>query len=117
MMAKSAKLISLLKVIKLTKVILTASTMALSAVIYGWTYGPAFGVGLVSMLFIHEMGHVIAMRRVGMKTSAPVFIPFLGAVIFVPHIEDRAIEAYVGYGGPLLGSLAALVCMAAWAVT
>lgn len=117
MMAKSAKLVSLLKLIKLTKVILTASTMALSAVIYGWTYGPAFGVGLVAMLFVHEMGHVIAMRRVGMKTSAPVFIPFLGAVIFAPPMKDRAIEAYVGYGGPFLGSLGALVCMAAWAVT
>lgn len=116
-MAKSAKLLSFLKLIKFTKVLLTASTMALSAVIYGWTYGPAFGVGLVAMLFVHEMGHVIAMRRVGMKTSAPVFIPFVGAVIFAQPMKDRAIEAYVGYGGPFLGSLGALVCMAAWMVT
>ena len=60
------------------------------------------------------MGHVIAMWQKGMKTSAPVFIPFLGAAIFAPMTGvDRETEAYVGYGGPLLGSIGGIVNVAA----
>src|SRR2546430_5259402 len=45
-------------------------------------YGGWFGVALVVMLFVHEMGHVLEIRRQGMRATAPIFIPFLGAAIF-----------------------------------
>jgi len=46
-----------------------------------------------------------------------VFIPFLGAAIFAPHMGNRYVEAFVGYGGPFLGSIAALLCLLAWGIT
>lgn len=53
----------------------------------------------------------------GMPTSAPVFIPMLGAVIFSPPFKTREEEAFVGYGGPLIGSLAGLIMFGVWAIT
>ena len=114
---KSAKLASILKMVKFTKVLVTASTMLVSMLAYGFAYGPVFAVGLVGMLFIHEMGHVIAMRQRGFATSLPIFIPFLGAAIFVPDLGDRETEAYIGYGGPFLGSIGAFLCLAAWMIS
>ena len=114
---KSAKLLSVLKLMKFTKVLVTASTLAMSTLAYGWVLGPWFGVGFTAMLVIHEMGHVIAMRWKGYPIHLPIFIPFFGAAIFVKDMGDRETEAYIGYGGPLLGSLAAFVCIGAWLLT
>lgn len=108
---KSAKL---MKAAKVAKPIITFGTMALSAFAYAFWLGPWFAIGLVGMLFIHEMGHVIALRLKGYPASTPVFIPFLGAAIFAPKFKERDGEAYVGYGGPLLGTLGALALFATW---
>lgn len=116
-LAKSTKIIAALKVLKFTKPLVTVVSMAVSAVLYGIWLGPWFGVGLVAMLFIHEMGHIIALRMRGYETPGPVFIPFLGAVIFAPKFKDRDTEAFVGFGGPLLGTIGALACLAAWPFT
>ena len=114
---KSTKIIAALKVLTFTKPLVTVISMAVSAVLYGIWLGPWFGVGLVAMLFIHEMGHIIALRMKGYETHGPVFIPFLGAVIFAPKFEDRDTEAFVGFGGPLLGTIGALGCLAIWPFT
>lgn len=111
---KGAKFLKVFKAVKFTKVLITIVSMLISAIAYGVYLGPWFGVGLVAMLFIHEMGHVIAMRMKGLGTPAPVFIPFLGALIFVPDLKDRETEAFVGIGGPLLGTIGALACFALW---
>ncbi len=111
LIAKSAKL---LKLLKLTKPLITFATMTLSMFAYSFMLGPWFAIGLVLMLFIHEMGHVIALRIKGYEASSPVFIPFLGAAIFAPAFRDRENEAFVGYGGPLLGSLAAVALFGIW---
>jgi len=114
LLAKAGKLVSLLKVVKVTKVLVTASTMLVSMLAYDLIFDPWFSFGFVILLFVHEMGHVIALRRVGMETPAPVFIPFLGAAIFIKDFRDRVTEAYIGYGGPLLGTLGTLVCLVLW---
>jgi Zn-dependent protease len=60
------------------------------------------------LIFIHEMGHVLQLRREGIKASAPMFIPFMGALITSKSLGDNALaEARVGLAGPVLGSLAA----------
>jgi Zn-dependent protease len=61
------------------------------------------------------MGHVIALRREGIKASAPMFVPFLGALITAKSLGENALaEARVGLAGPILGSLgAALVAVIA----
>jgi Zn-dependent protease len=58
------------------------------------------------------MGHAVAMRRQGIPAGAPVFIPFVGAVIAMKGMPRNAwVEAVVGIGGPLLGTLGAIVCL------
>ena len=53
------------------------------------------------LLLVHEMGHVIQLRREGVEASAPMFIPFLGAVIAAKSMgDDAAAEARVGLAGP-----------------
>ena len=54
----------------------------MSVAAYSLFWGWEFAAGFVVLLFVHEMGHVIQLRREGIKASAPMFIPFLGAAIF-----------------------------------
>lgn len=84
------------------------------ALIYPWT----FAIGLVTLLFIHEMGHVWAARRKGLPVSAPAFIPFMGALIMLKQQpKDAETEAFIAYGGPLIGSLGALAVFGAAQMT
>jgi len=63
------------------KIVAVAGSMIVSVGAYALLGGWWFGVGLVCLIFVHEMGHVIALRRQGVPASAPLFIPFMGAVI------------------------------------
>ncbi|HSS62536.1 MAG TPA: site-2 protease family protein [Candidatus Limnocylindrales bacterium] len=75
---------------------------------YALIWGPWFAVGLVTMILIHEMGHVVEIRRQGMQATAPIFIPFLGAAIFQrSHPTDALKQAQVGIAGPIAGTLGA----------
>jgi Zn-dependent protease len=86
----------------------TLGTMLLSIVLYATQWGAPFAIGFVLLIFVHEMGHVIALRREGIPAGAPVFIPFLGAFIAMRgRPRDAYVEAKVAIGGPVLGSLAA----------
>jgi Zn-dependent protease len=83
-------------------------SMFVSAAVYVWLGGWWFGIGLVVLLFVHEMGHVLEARRQGLPVSAPLFIPFMGALITLKQIPNDAWrEAKLALGGPLLGSLGA----------
>src|SRR2546429_9992654 len=66
---------------------------------YSLVYGGWFAVALVVMILVHEMGHVLEIRRQGMQATAPIFIPFLGAAIFQrqhPTTALRSEERRVG---------------------
>jgi Zn-dependent protease len=77
---------------------------------YSLLYGPWTAVALVAMLFVHEMGHVLEIRRQGMHATAPIFIPFLGAAIFQrQHPTDALKQAQIGIAGPIAGTLGATV--------
>ena len=92
--------------------------MAVSVVAYGWLFGFTFAIGFVALLLLHEIGHVIQLRREGIKACAPIFIPFLGAVIAAKSLgKDAAAEARVGLAGPVLGSMATLVPLGIWLAT
>jgi Zn-dependent protease len=85
---------------------------------YAVIWGFPFAAGFVILILIHEMGHVIALRRQGIKASAPMFIPFLGAVITSRSLGDNALaEARVGLAGPVLGSIGAAACILVWHAT
>lgn len=89
----------------------TGGTMILSVGLYAMTWGIWFAIGFVLLLFVHECGHLLAAKRFGLKVGAPVFIPFLGALIALKESPRNAwIESVVGIGGPLLGSAGAVLC-------
>ena len=74
-------------------------------------FGPWwFALGLVGLLFVHEMGHVLEARRQGLPVSVPVFIPFMGAMITMKEMPHNAWrEARLAIAGPIVGSLGALL--------
>jgi Zn-dependent protease len=83
--------------------------MFVSAAVYVWLGGWWFGIGLVVLLFVHEMGHVVEAKRQGLPVSVPVFIPFMGALITMKQMpHDAWREAKLAIAGPLLGSAGAL---------
>jgi Zn-dependent protease len=93
-------------------------TMLISMFFYARAYGWPFAVGFVILIFIHEMGHMIAARLMGLKVGLPMFIPFLGAVIALKEAPPNAwVEAVVGIGGPLLGSIGAAGAAACYFLT
>jgi Zn-dependent protease len=95
------------------KVLTTAGTALISVAAYSLWFGWTFAIGFVVLLFVHEMGHVVQLRREGIRASAPMFIPFLGAVVMMRRMPDDALgEARVGLAGPVLGTLGAAVCLA-----
>jgi Zn-dependent protease len=75
---------------------------------YAWLRGPWFAAALIAMLFVHEMGHVVEIRRQGMQATAPIFIPFLGAAIFQRSHPTTALkQAQIGIAGPIAGTIGA----------
>ena len=94
------------------KVLTTAGTALVSVAAYSLWFGWTFAVGFVALLFVHEMGHVIQLRREGVKASAPMFIPFVGAVVTAKTLGENALaEARVGLAGPVLGTIGAAACL------
>jgi Zn-dependent protease len=92
----------------------TALTMVLSVGAYALLFPVWFAVGFVVLIWVHEMGHVLQLRREGIPASAPMFIPFLGAFVAMKQMPKNALaEARVGLAGPVLGSLGAL---GAWGI-
>lgn len=93
-----------LKIFKLKPLL----TMAASTVAYTYFYGFPYAVGFVGLIFVHECGHLIAMRHYGIPFSPMVFIPFMGASIGMEApARDAYEEGIVALGGPVLGSLGA----------
>jgi Zn-dependent protease len=113
-----AKIKAILLLLPKVKLLATAGTMLVSIVAYATIWGFQFALGFVILILIHEMGHVIALRREGIKATAPMFIPFLGAVISARSLGDNAAaEARVGLAGPVLGTIGAAACIPIWHAT
>jgi Zn-dependent protease len=96
---------------------LTNSTTLLSMLpavgVYWAVFGWPFALGLVASIYVHEMGHVAALRRFGIGASAPMFIPGIGAIIrsrqSMVSVRERA---RVGLAGPIWGLGAAIAAYA-----
>jgi Zn-dependent protease len=97
---------------------LTKASTFLSMFAFFGVYWSAFGwplaLGLVVSIYIHEMGHVAELRRLGIAAGAPLFIPGLGALVRLrQHIDDPVTDARIGLAGPIWGLGAGV---AAWIV-
>lgn len=77
---------------------------------YWMAYGWRFAAGLVLSIYVHEMGHVAALRKYHIAATAPMFIPFFGAFIRTKQYPANVGEdARVGLAGPVYGLCAAVV--------
>lgn len=96
----------------------TLLTLLISFGAYAIFGGPWFAAALVLMILVHEMGHVVEIRRQGMAASAPLFIPFFGAAIFQrQHPTDALKQAQIGIAGPLAGTVGATVAFVLYGST
>lgn len=96
----------------------TLFSMLLSLGVYWTIWGWPFALGLVLSIYIHEMGHVAALRRFGFRATAPMFIPGLGAVIRLQQqtVNERE-DARIGLAGPIWGLGAAVAAAILWVIT
>jgi len=107
-LGKAKLLIPLFKFTKLS----TLLTMFLTVWVYAQFWGLKFAVGFILLIYVHEMGHALVLAQQGIPAGAPIFIPFVGAMISMRRLPPNAyVEALVGIGGPILGSIGALACL------
>jgi Zn-dependent protease len=107
-----AKFKGVLLLLPKLKLLATTGSMLVSVAAYTVIWGWRFAIGFVALLFVHEMGHVIQMRREGIKPSGMLFIPFLGAVVGARSLGGNALaEARIGLAGPVVGTLASLAIL------
>lgn len=86
--------------------------------VYWSMYGWPLALGLVVSIYIHEMGHVSELRRLGIGAGAPLFIPGVGAFVMLrSHITDPIVDARIGLAGPIWGLGAGIAAYAVWLVT
>jgi len=93
----------------------TGGTMFLSVLVYWWAFDWTWqmATGIVFLIFVHEMGHVVAAKWLKIPVTAPLFIPFLGASITMKeNPRDAWTEALMAYGGPLAGCVGSWICWA-----
>jgi Zn-dependent protease len=103
-----AKFKGVLLLIPKLKLVTTFGSIGLSVAAYALIWGWPFAAGFVALLFVHESGHAIQMRREGVKPSWMVFIPFMGAAIGARSLGGNALaEARIGLAGPILGTAGA----------
>jgi Zn-dependent protease len=110
-----AKLKGLLLLLPKLKLLTTAGSMLVSVAAYAVIWGWRFAAGFVALLFVHEMGHFLQMRREGVKPTFMLFVPFLGAAVGARSLGgNAAAEARIGLAGPIVGTLgtAALIPVA-----
>jgi len=86
--------------------------------VYWGAYGWKFALGLVLCIYVHEMGHVAALRHYGIPASAPMFIPGIGALVRLKaHPPTVGQDARVGLAGPIWGTAAALATLGLYYLT
>ena len=82
----------------------TLWSMLLSLGVYWGLYGWRFALGLVLCIYVHEIGHVVALKRLGIAAGPPMFIPGFGAVVRLKEYPaDVDEDAQVGLAGPRWG--------------
>jgi Zn-dependent protease len=92
----------------LTKLSTFASMFGFIA-IYWSIHGWPLAVGMAGSIYVHEMGHVAMLRRLGIQAGAPLFIPGVGALVMLKErVTDPVTDARIGLAGPLWGLGAAV---------
>jgi Zn-dependent protease len=105
-------LLGLFKLKSLLVVLKSGGSMLLMIGVYALAWPWTFAVGFALLLLVHELGHALVLRALGIRFRAPIFIPFVGAFIGLKEMPpDAGKEALVAFGGPFLGTIGAQVCL------
>ena len=93
-------LAKLVKGLKVGKVGLAGASLASYAYMFTWE----FAAMIIFMLFVHESGHIWAMKRCGVKTKGIYFLPFVGGVAVADEeFPSRGAEVFIAIMGPIWG--------------
>lgn len=117
-LSKAKGFLLLLQGLKLGKLLITFGSMFAMIALEASRYGLWYAVGFVLLIFIHEMGHAVAIKRAGLDAGYPVFIPFVGAFISLRGQPRTAKEeADIALAGPLSGAAASVLCAGLYLLT
>lgn len=117
-LAKAKVLLLGFKFLGTGKLFVSGGSMVASVVLYATQWGFPYALGFVLLIFVHEMGHVLALRRRRIAGTVPIFVPFVGAFIALKEMPKNVqVEAEVGIAGPLLGSVGAFLCYGIFSVS
>jgi Zn-dependent protease len=107
-------LAKLAKGLKVGKVGLAGASLASYAYMFTWE----FAAMIMFMLFVHESGHIWAMKRCGVKTKGIYFLPFVGgAAVADDEFPSRGAEVFIAIMGPIWGFALALLTGLVYIVT
>ena len=96
----------------------TGGSMVVSLVAYATQMGFPFAVGFILILLFHEVGHALTIRAKGLRAGAMVFIPFIGGAVTLRHQPRSAyVDAQIGLGGPIAGTIASAASLVIWHLT
>ena len=95
----------------LLRVGLPLFSLAVSIVVYAWIFSWELSLGIIALLFVHEIGHYVVIRAKGLPASLPVFIPLVGAYVAMRRMPDSVRdEAEIAIAGPAVGALSGIAC-------
>jgi len=90
----------------------TSLSLIIMIWVYSWFFGWPFAVALVFLILIHELGHVVAAKLLGLPVSLPMFIPFIGAYTALrARPQDAWTTALFASGGPIAGAILGWICL------
>lgn len=103
---------------KLDHIVSISKSMLLIIWVHGRIYGWEFALGVLLLILMHQMGHYFAAKKVNLSVSSSIFIPFIGAYIYMQEQpQDAKTEAYIAIGGPILGSISSFMCLVFYYLT
>lgn len=93
-------------------------SFATFAALYWGLYGARFGIGLAVLILVHELGHLVEVKRRGLAADLPMFIPGFGAYVrWTAAGVTSDVRAHISLAGPLAGAGGAALCGLIWVQT
>jgi Zn-dependent protease len=117
-LAKGKSVLLLLKALPFAKFLLTSGSMLVYLWVYAARYGVWFALGFLILLLLHELGHGYVIKKYGLSSGWPIFIPFFGAMIALKEPPPSAdADAEISFGGPLWGTIASYGAVVLYFIT
>lgn len=97
---------------------LSAVSALVSFAIYESMFGVPMALGMMAGLAVHEAGHLWVLRRLGLSSSPPIFVPLLGAAVHLKQPPlNPADQLHLALAGPAFGLVYSALCVLTGLVT